>query len=823
MLSKKKLFKSKIAQRVWIMFISCALIPIILLVVLSYFKISNYLVEQNKHYLKHEAKAYERYLYSRIIQIDSTMRFVAMEIERNRDKGGEKIYHSKILENDSHFNTLTWYPDGEQPIYIVGQTDHIPILNEAERKHVKTGKGVLRILTDQNLPPRIFLMRSVNAINFSGGLLVGEIDLEKFWGLRYEEILPSEVRLLVFDHNKEFLIGNGSIPESYKIKLYSEITGSDSKLLVWEYDNQTFYTSVRPLFLRYQFLLPEITITLSQSKKSLLVSIDQFLKIFWLVSALTLLFVVFLCIKFIQKIFKPLEKLHDGTQRVMDGDFSHIVALESRDEFESLAESFNTMVRQLDTQFKHLGMLSDTGLIATQSISVEQVITSLISLIKKNLDFSRGMIMLRERDPSQIRVADAYGYQPSILEDWRKNKFSLDMNCKEYFVALSNLKTPLIMNEIKDIERYLSNNAVEHFKKIGVRSILYTPIIYNDQVLGSLILENPEANRKIGQSDLDLLIGITAHAGGSIFSAFTVEELRRKEKALKRSHQELEGRIHKRTAELYERNLELSEEILKRRRAEEEMRSAKMESDRANQVKSIFLANMSHELRTPLNHIIGFTELILDKHYGDLNETQFEYLSDVHHSSEHLLSLINDILDLAKVESGKQELRLADVNLKLLLKNSLVMVKEKALKHSIRMSLNVTDLPESINADERMLKQIIYNFLSNAVKFTPDRGEVIVMARSCVIDIEDPNENFNHETQGVHICVTDTGIGLKQEDLYQIFNPFSQAENLTTRRSQGTGLGLSLSKNLVELHGGKIWAESEGSGKGSAFHIMIPA
>ena len=155
---------------------------------------------------------------------------------------------------------------------------------------------------------------------------------------------------------------------------------------------------------------------------------------------------------------------------------------------------------------------------------------------------------------------------------------------------------------------------------------------------------------------------------------------------------------------------------------------AKREAEKASDSKSDFLANMSHELRTPLNHIVGFTELLLSKNFGDLNKTQEDYLNDVHNSSHHLLSLINDILDLSKVEAGKLEFEPCEFNLKILLENSLNIIKEKALKHSIQLQMDLNSIPDTINADERKFKQIMYNLLSNAMKFTPDGGNVSVKA-----------------------------------------------------------------------------------------------
>jgi len=272
-------------------------------------------------------------------------------------------------------------------------------------------------------------------------------------------------------------------------------------------------------------------------------------------------------------------------------------------------------------------------------------------------------------------------------------------------------------------------------------------------------------------------------------------------------------------------------------------RLKKEAAESANRAKSEFLANMSHELRTPLNHILGFTELIIDQHFGKLNQAQLRYINNIHQSSKHLLHLINDILDLSKVEAGKQELILSEVIIEPLLENCLIMVKEKAIKRGIELSTNSNSIPETVKADERKLKQIIYNLLANAMKFTSDGGEVCLSARMVerIIrpiliqgaykysqSIEDRVESNDRELtyverkQCIEISVSDTGIGIKHEDQERIFNPFEQVDGSASRKYPGTGLGLSLSKKLVELHGGKIWVESEGEDKGSTFFFVIP-
>jgi PAS domain S-box-containing protein len=228
--------------------------------------------------------------------------------------------------------------------------------------------------------------------------------------------------------------------------------------------------------------------------------------------------------------------------------------------------------------------------------------------------------------------------------------------------------------------------------------------------------------------EIDVEVAGTALHYGGVLSTLVVfrdiTERKTAEDQIKRAKQELEVRVQDRTAALAQTNLSLHQEIAERERVERELRISKEEAEAANRAKSTFLANMSHELRTPLNAIIGFSELMADGQTGELNGTQKEYMEDVLQSSRHLLSLINDILDLSKVEAGKMELEIKDVSLRAIVERSLTMVKEKALKHEIGISQEMNGIPDPIEADERKLKQVLFNLVSNAVKFTPDRGQV---------------------------------------------------------------------------------------------------
>lgn len=248
---------------------------------------------------------------------------------------------------------------------------------------------------------------------------------------------------------------------------------------------------------------------------------------------------------------------------------------------------------------------------------------------------------------------------------------------------------------------------------------------------------------------------------------------------------------------------------LEKRTNELELR--RQEAEAANKSKSDFLANMSHELRTPLNAIIGFSELMVRGMVGPLAETQKEYLSDILHSGRHLLSLINDILDLARIEAGKMECEPSEFNLADLVDRSLVLFHEKVLKHGIQLGVDVDREMPPVQGDERKIKQVIFNLFSNAVKFTPDGGSVTIRTRTV-------NEGG---VAYAEVAVADNGIGISSADQKRLFQPFMQVDPQLTKKYEGTGLGLAISKNLVELHQGSLVVESR-PGQGSTFTVKIP-
>ena len=490
--------------------------------------------------------------------------------------------------------------------------------------------------------------------------------------------------------------------------------------------------------------------------------------------ALSIIASIFLARRMVQ----PITALREGAARIGSGQLDQDIDVRTGDELQELGEQFNKMAAELKESYAGLERKVEVRTAELQETLEQQTATSeilkvisrttfdlqpVLEIVLKNArilcDADRGTIFRPDADGNYVPVAASSpeGMPRAIAQgllDQRPIKADRGSAAGRAIVESRTVHIPDVLADPEYRRMDLAEAG-------GFRSLLSVPMLRESVPIGVLTLARTGEAKPFTDKQIEL---VTTFADQAVIAI---------------------------------ENVRLFNEIQEKSR----------QLETANKHKSEFLANMSHELRTPLNAIIGFSEVLSDRMFGELNEKQADYLKDIHSSGQHLLSLINDILDLSKIEAGRMELELSQFDLATALQNALTLVRERAMRHGITLGLEVGDGVGQVRADERKVKQIVLNLLSNAVKFTPDGGKVDVHARM--------------DTDKVEVSVTDTGIGIAKEDLEMVFEEFRQAGRDYTKKAEGTGLGLALTKRFVELHGGSISLASE-PGKGSTFTFTLP-
>ena len=468
----------------------------------------------------------------------------------------------------------------------------------------------------------------------------------------------------------------------------------------------------------------------------------------------------------------PLAKLQNSAALISGGDLEAPVDTGSNDEIGRLARDLDTMrgsikearenlehkvekrTRELRRSVEELKALGEVSQAINSTLDLQTVLTTIVTRAAELSRSDAGTIYEFDEAEQVFEPRANYGISNEIVEALRGSRIGIGDG------TVGQAAAQRTAVQIPDIENEPTHLLHDLHRQAGFRALLAVPLLREERIIGGLVVRR-KAPGEFPQDILDLLQTFATQSVLAIHNARLFQEIQNKGQQL---------------------------EI-------------------ASQHKSQFLANMSHELRTPLNAIIGFSEVLMEKMFGELNERQEEYLNDIFTSGKHLLNLINDILDLSKIEAGKMELEPSSVNLRELLEGSLVVVKERALAHGISLSLDMSDDIDTLIADERKVKQIVFNLLSNAVKFTPDKGKVGIKARQ--------------DDGAVEIAVWDTGMGIAAEDQQRVFEEFQQVGETLTGKPEGTGLGLALTRRLVELHGGTIRLEST-PGEGSIFTFTLP-
>jgi signal transduction histidine kinase/CheY-like chemotaxis protein/HAMP domain-containing protein len=469
---------------------------------------------------------------------------------------------------------------------------------------------------------------------------------------------------------------------------------------------------------------------------------------------------------------RPLAKLQSSASAIAQGDLETFIDKGSRDEIGMLAQDLDVMrgaikeaqqnleqkveerTQELKRSVEELKALGEVSQAVNSTLELDAVLARIVTHAVHLSQADAGTIYEFDENEQVFVPRANHGLTAEVIEALRAARVRVGDNTGMGQAA--ETRAPVQIADLMSTPQY----ALPQLQEAGFRALFALPLLRENHIVGGLVVRRKTPG-EFPATVVDLVRTFAAQSAVAIHNVRLFQEIQEKS-----------------------RQLEI-----------------------ASQHKSQFLANMSHELRTPLNAIIGFSEVLLEKMFGEINEKQEEYLNDIFTSGKHLLNLINDILDLSKIEAGKMELEPSTVNLRELLEGSLVVVKERALAHGIKLSLNMSDDIDTLIADERKVKQVVFNLLSNAVKFTPDNGEVSIHARRAESLVE--------------IAVRDTGIGIAPENQQRVFEEFQQVGETLTGKPEGTGLGLTLTRKLVELHGGTIWLEST-PGQGSTFTFTLP-
>jgi GAF domain-containing protein/anti-sigma regulatory factor (Ser/Thr protein kinase) len=422
-----------------------------------------------------------------------------------------------------------------------------------------------------------------------------------------------------------------------------------------------------------------------------------------------------------------------------------------------LFQELQTRTGELARSVEELKALGEVGQAVSSTLELETVLATIVARAVQLSGTNSGVIYEYDDAKQEFHLRASHRMENELVEAIRAAPIRVGEGATG---RATTTRAPVQVIDLLD-EREIGGTRVRPIMaRLGYRSLLAVPLLREERILGALSVWRKEAG-SFSAEVVNLLQTFATQSALAIQNARLFREIEDKGRQL----------------------------------------------EAANRHKSEFLANMSHELRTPLNAIIGFSEVLGERMFGELNEKQAEYTEDILSSGRHLLSLINDILDLSKVEAGRMELELINFDLPLAIENALTLVRERATRHGIALHREIDKRLGDFVGDERKIKQILLNLLSNAVKFTPEGGRVDVAA--IVSD------------GSVEISVIDTGIGIASKDQETIFEEFRQVSTDYTQKREGTGLGLTLTKKFVEMHGGKIWVESE-LGKGSTFTFTLP-
>lgn len=498
---------------------------------------------------------------------------------------------------------------------------------------------------------------------------------------------------------------------------------------------------------------------------------------------------ILLTIFFANRIVTPLRGLADMSHKIAEGDLHVTVTADTQDEVGQLTTSINRMAQALQQreeaistyvhtitkQVTQLSTLHQTGIAITSTLEVQKLFSTVLKLLRENLGFHRMILVLQDENKKRGIVSEVSGLNPEIERQIRHMVFPISPGTLDETLLIQG--RPVLAHDLEEVATRMNPLVLPVCRRMGVISFVSAPLLSHQRVLGYLGADR--GDQRCTQEDLDLLLTIASHVAVAIDNARTYENL-------EKLAQTLEERVAERTQDL--------------RAANERLREL-------DKLKSSFVSIVSHELRTPMTSIKGLVENMLDGLTGNLNDRQTFYLERVKYNIERLTRMINDLLDLSRIEAGRMDLQQSAVNMGSLAREVVETLQPLAQERSLTLAAHIATNIGLIQGDRDKLIQVFTNLINNALKFTESPGTVTV-------------EVFRREDGMIQTCVVDTGCGIPREEHQTIFERFYRGQS-SEMKNRGAGLGLAITKSLIELHGGSIWVESK-PGEGSRFCFILP-
>ncbi|MDP2602592.1 MAG: ATP-binding protein [Deltaproteobacteria bacterium] len=778
-------FHSRVARRIFAAFLLCSLLPFAGLVLAAYYQIAAFFDAKSQSQLRDTAKLFGMDAHEKLGLLAASLHIIHATVHPS-ETPHEHHFDLEILKNMQgtqldRWNALSLISGTGEQREIFGRLEPLPEPNPSERKHLDTGKALLSVFPDSsNRSARILMTVLLDPGKAGSGRLVGEVKETYLWGFKDSRLLPAHVQLCVQDDAGVRLMCSFSAAESIP-QLNEQLARSAIGDIEWRDGDQDYLVSYWTVPMKYEFHVPGWAVLLKASKQGAFASIGDLQKTFILGIVVAVGLSILLAIFQIRKRLVPVDKLKEGTQRIAQSEFGYRVDVHSDDEFEELAASVNQMAGQLGRQFQTLSTGAEIDRAVLSLLNTEKIVETILTRLTAVFpcDFASAALwsadgnatgqtyVLKGRKASGTN--GAIGGGQALFPPAPPNKFSthdervddgprgieirsgVDSLCRS--VAEANGPLVLAASDAEAADSTLVQSD-------AARSIMAAPLRVKGENLGVLVFYSKNPGM-FGEPHLEFLRGIANQAAIAVYNS-----------------------------QLFERTQRQAVELKK-----------------ANQAKDEFLGVMSHELRTPLNVTLGYLRMLQEGFLGTLSEQQSQALGTALKHAGELHAMIENIMEVTKLEAGAVVLDKGVVDLVDFL-DELKSRYGYPLGKEITLSwLYPANLP-AIDTDRAKLTTILENLIGNAIKFT-DRGSVSLSARLVA------------ESGSVEFKVADTGIGIPTESQALIFEPFRQLDSSNTREHEGIGLGLYIVRKLAELIGAKISVESA-AGQGATFTVSIP-